>query len=259
MIYRRLYPSLHNSPWPPLLGARILRFISSIIIMLKTGIFSLTARSRIVIRFGVYYWVKNMLHETEGGEYTLQTLDNIKYRFSLLVLREAILFISLFWAFFHYSLSPSIFGGNLWPPLGVEPIRAGGLPLLNTALLVSRGVSITWSHHQICRGNKTRRNQALYLTILLGTIFLINQGIEFAEATFSISDRILGSILFTLTGFHGFHVFVGLFLLVIRRIRLQKNHFTCVRHAGYEASIWYWHFVDCIWLVVYSLIYWWGC
>lgn len=93
------------------------------------------------------------------------------------------------------------------------------------------------------------------LTIFLGTAFLINQGIEFKEASFAVRDGTFGRVFFTLTGFHGSHVLVGLILLVGRGKRLLQNHFTSISHTGIEASIWYWHFVDVVWLFVYSFIY----
>jgi heme/copper-type cytochrome/quinol oxidase subunit 3 len=199
-----------------------------------------------------------MVWEGDRGEYSFQVYDNFKLRFSLLVFREIILFFSFFWGLFHFSLAPMPFVGHTWPPLGVETIIPRGIPLLNTILLIRRGVTVTWGHHLLMCGLLKERRAAFGSTVILGIVFLLNQGVEFKEAAFSLGERAYGSIFFTLTGFHGFHVFLGLVLLAIGSARLMLKQFTCINHARLEMSIWYWHLVDCVWLVVYRIIYWWG-
>lgn len=254
----RLRVSLHNSSWPGLLGFRIFRLISSLIITLKVGIFHLLRLPLIPFRLLVFIWCKDIRIERSGGEYSLQTLDNLKFSLCLFVLREAILFFSFFWSYLHFSLSPSIYLGHTWPPVGLSPIRPMGVPLFNTLLLIRRGVTLTWRHHLTICGSRSRSLWTLTLTCLLGIFFLANQVVEFSQGSFSVRDRVLGRVLFTLTGFHGFHVFVGVVLLLLRGGRLFSFRLRSLSHTFFELSIWYWHFVDCIWLLVYTFIYWWG-
>lgn len=237
---------------------RVFATITSLIVLIKTGISLLFVLGVLSVVFLSNCWLKDIVTESAGGEYTLQTLDNIKYGFSLFIFSEVMLLFSFFWAFFHYSLSPSILEGHLWPAYSIIPIKGGGLPLINTALLLSSGVTVTWGHHQLISGNKKEATIGFLFTIVLGRILLLNQAIELKEASFSIRDGTFGRVFFTLTGFHGSHVLVGLILLIGNLKRLIQNHLTSVAHTGLEVSIWYWHLVDVVWIFVYSLIYWWG-
>jgi len=258
MILTRIYPSLHFSPWPIQRALTILAIITSVIIIIKTRISILLFLRLFSLIFLTNFWLKDIIIESSGGEYTLQTLDNIKYGLSLFIFSEVILFLSFLWAFLHYSFSPSVLEGHIWPSYSVIPIKGGGLPLINTALLLSRGVTVTWRHHQLISGNKKEAILGLVFTIILGSIFLINQGIELQEASFSIRDGTFGRVFLTLTGLHGRHVLVGLILLIGNLKRVIQNQLTSTAHTGIEISIWYWHFVDVVWIFVYSLIYWWG-
>jgi cytochrome c oxidase subunit 3 len=89
-------------------------------------------------------------------------------------------------------------------------------------------------------------------------VFTLLQGLEYATAPFSISDGIYGSVFYLITGFHGFHVFIGTCFIIVCTIRLYLNHFTTTHHLGFEAAAWYWHFVDAVWLFVFKALYWWG-
>jgi len=130
--------------------------------------------------------------------------------------------------------------------------------LLNTAILLASGVRLTWSHHRLLHGNYNDSINGLIITILLGVYFTLIQGIEYIEAIFNISDRVYGSVFYVATGFHGLHVIIGRLFLLVCLIRIVKSDFSINHHIGYEASIWYWHFVDIVWLFLYSVIYWWG-
>lgn len=130
-----------------------------------------------------------------------------------------------------------MFVGGLWPPRGVVPINPMGVPLFRTLLLVSRGFSITWSHHLVMGGAKGRTLGSLLLTLGLGGAFLLNQLVELTQASFTIRDRVLGRVLLVLTGFHGSHVLVGVFLLSIGGVRLYIYSLTSLRHTMLELSI----------------------
>lgn len=258
MTWCRLSANIHFSPWPIQAGLAVLRGITSLVILLKTRVIRLFGVCLVLFGVSVSLWRIDIVWEGERGEYSLQVYDNLKLSFSLLVLREAMLLFSFFWSFFHLSLSPAPLVGHIWPPLGVETILPRGVPLLNTILLIRRGVTVTWGHHLLICGLQVERTTALTRTILLGSLFLLNQGVEFREAIFSLGESAYGRVFLTLTGLHGFHVLLGLLLLFIGQLRLLWKQLTCTNHARLEMSIWYWHLVDCVWLVVYSFIYWWG-
>ena len=132
------------------------------------------------------------------------------------------------------------------------------MPLLNTIILVSSGVRVTWSHKAIEENNHNQRLKSLYTTIILGFYFTILQAIEYYEASFSISDSSYGSTFFIATGFHGLHVIVGTLFLIICCLRLTKGSLSQHHHFGFVAAVWYWHFVDIVWLFLFTWIYVWG-
>lgn len=167
-------------------------------------------------------------------------------------------FFSFFWAFFHRSLSPSVEIGSLWPPQGIKAFNPFQIPLLNTAILLGSGVTVTWAHHAIIENNYAQGVQALALTVFLGVYFTSLQALEYWEASFSIADAVYGSTFFVATGFHGLHVIIGTIFLLVCLVRQYFNHFSFTHHFGFEAAAWYWHFVDVVWLFLFVTIYWWG-
>lgn len=130
------------------------------------------------------------------------------------------------------------------------------MPLLNTVILIVSGVSVTWAHHRIIEGNHRERFQGLVVTIVLGVLFTFLQFLEYQEVRFRMADRVYGSVFFIATGFHGLHVIVGTLFLLSRAGRLGKGYLRAIHHFGFEASAWYWHFVDVVWLFLYLFIYW---
>jgi cytochrome c oxidase subunit 3 len=134
------------------------------------------------------------------------------------------------------------------------------LPTINTALLLTSGVTLTVAHHALREGHRGKTIAFMWLTVLLGATFLVVQGYEYFHAytdlNLKLSSGVFGSTFFMLTGFHGFHVFVGMLMLFFITLRLQKGHFTADRHCGFEGAAWYWHFVDVVWLGLYILVYW---
>jgi cytochrome c oxidase subunit 3 len=170
---------------------------------------------------------------------------------------------SLLWPDFK-ALWPSVAAGMTASPAGtVEPFTTMGpwpLPTINTALLLTSGVTLTIAHHALIVDNRSKTIAFMWMTVLLGVTFLFVQGYEYyhayAELNLKLSSGIYGSTFFMLTGFHGFHVFVGMLMLLFITLRLQKGHFTKDRHFGFEGAAWYWHFVDVVWLGLYVIVYW---
>nr|YP_010534160.1 cytochrome c oxidase subunit III [Endelus continentalis]UXX50476.1 cytochrome c oxidase subunit III [Endelus continentalis] len=204
-------------------------------------------------------WWRDMCREgTMQGNHTNMVTLGLKWGMLMFITSEILFFISFFWSFFHSSLSPSIEIGMMWPPKGISPFNPIQIPLLNTLILLSSGITITWAHHSMMENNYKETNQGLLITICLGLYFSMLQMYEYMEAPFTISDSIYGSTFFMATGFHGIHVIVGTLFLSVCLTRQYKNHFSNHHHLGFESAAWYWHFVDVVWLFLYMSIYWWG-
>jgi cytochrome c oxidase subunit 3 len=168
-------------------------------------------------------------------------------------------FFAFFWAFFHSSLAPVYNIGGVWPPKELITIGASGIPLTNTIFLLSSGATITYAHHGIRCKSKKHTIFGLVFTLILAILFTLLQGYEYLNAPFNINDSIFGSCFYMTTGFHGFHVFIGTICLFVSFLRVIFNHYTMTHHFGFEAGIWYWHFVDVVWLFLFVMVYWWGC
>nr|WGO58060.1 cytochrome c oxidase subunit III [Rhabdoblatta melancholica] len=204
-------------------------------------------------------WWRDIVREgTYQGLHTKFVTKGLRWGMILFIISEVFFFISFFWAFFHSSLSPTIEIGSLWPPLGIEPFNPLQIPLLNTAILLSSGVTVTWAHHGLLENNYSQALQGLFLTVILGLYFTALQAYEYIEAPFTIADSVYGSTFFMATGFHGLHVIIGTTFLLTCLLRHLYLHFSSSHHFGFEAAAWYWHFVDVVWLFLYISIYWWG-
>lgn len=132
-----------------------------------------------------------------------------------------------------------------------------GIPLLNTIILLASGAVLTYSHASLKVERYLWAFLSLVLTILLGIFFIILQFLEYKDNLFQINDGIYGSLFYLLTGFHGIHVIIGTIFLIVCLIRLSLRHFTPANHFGFEAAIWYWHFVDVIWIILFFVVYYW--
>lgn len=209
--------------------------------------------------FSMYGWWRDVIREaTFEGQHTSVVQKGLRIGVLLFIVSEVMFFFAFFWGFFHVSLNPSPAIGGVWPPQGITPINPWTIPLLNTVILLSSGASVTWAHHAVIAGKKDIAAEGLALTIFLAALFMLLQVNEFISASFSISDGVYGSTFFMTTGFHGLHVTIGGIFLAVIFARLLKDHFTSEHHLGLEAAIWYWHFVDVVWLILFVSLYWWG-
>ena len=255
------YHIVDASPWPLLLsiGALCLTFGSVMYFHSYDNGTVVALIGLFILLFSMYAWGRDIVREgTYQGMHTAAVQKSLRIGMILFILSEVMFFVSFFWAFFHSSLSPCIEIGAVWPPQGIHVLNAWEVPFLNTVILLMSGATVTWSHHAMIHGNRTQSIVGLVLTIILAVTFTSLQVFEYNESSFAISDGIYGSTFFMATGFHGFHVFVGTCLLTICLIREYKYHFTTTHHFGFEASAWYWHFVDVVWLFLFTVIYWWG-
>nr|QIE12519.1 cytochrome c oxidase subunit III [Lemnia saucia] len=247
------------SPWPILSALSAMSNLIGMIKWFHFYNFNLFLISNTVMILIMYQWWRDITREgTFQGHHTFSVTMGLRWGMILFITSEIFFFISFFWSFYHSSLSPSIELGMIWPPKNIMTFNPSSIPLLNTLILLSSGLSITWSHHSIMENNFNQAFQSLLITIILGVYFTILQSIEYMEAPFSIADSVYGSSFFMATGFHGLHVIIGTTFLMVCLIRLNFNHFSIQHHFGFEAAAWYWHFVDVVWLFLYLSIYWWG-
>lgn len=253
------------SYWPVVLAVALLGLVLSVLTLLwytrcvgfPTFLIFLS-----LICLVLYGWFNEVIYEaTFLGYHTDAVQKGIGFGFLLFIVSEIMFFFGFFWAYFHSSLSPAIQIGCVWPPLGIQTFNPWGVPLANTIVLVTSGITITWCHKLMLTSFLKDYWEAyvfLNLTITLGVLFTVLQIYEYNAASFSINDSVYGSCFFLLTGFHGFHVLVGTIFLMVQACRMCKMHFTSTRHLGFLCAAWYWHFVDVVWLGVFILIYWWG-
>jgi len=250
------------SPWPLLTSFSLLAFVLSIIVYLHfwrdLGFINILF-SFFCIIFCLYSWFSDIVTEaTFQGNHTSKVYSGLSFGMILFITSEIMFLFAFFWAFFHSSLIPSIFIGAVWPPLGIEILNPWGLPFLNTIILLSSGVMITWAHRSIIGGFYNTTILSLFFTILLGVIFTLLQAKEYIEAPFAINSCIYGSVFFLATGFHGFHALIGTIFLTVCFFRQLSFHFTKQHHFGFEAAAWYWHFADVVWLFLFTTLYWRG-
>lgn len=205
------------------------------------------------------FWWRDVISEgTYLGNHTLAVQKGLNIGVALFILSEGLFFLAIFWAFFHSALSPTIELGAQWPPMGIEAVNPFELPLLNTVILLSSGVTVTYAHHSLIQGNRSGSLYGLVATVLLALIFTGFQGVEYTVSSFTISDGIYGSCFYLGTGFHGIHVMIGTAFIAVGLWRVLAYHSTDNHHLGLESSILYWHFVDVVWLFLFISIYYWG-
>jgi cytochrome c oxidase subunit 3 len=233
----------------------------------------------------LFVWFRQAISESEGGQYSERVDVSFRWSMSWFIFSEVMFFAAFFGALYWTRLHAlpnlgSIENALLWPdfkavwpsagpgstgsPAGiVEPFTTMGpwpLPTINTLLLLSSGVTLTIAHHALIAGKRGKTIAWMWITVLLGATFLGVQAYEYMHAyrdlNLKLSSGAYGSTFFMLTGFHGFHVFVGMLMLLFITLRLMKGHFTPQRHFGFEGAAWYWHFVDVVWLGLYLVVYW---
>jgi cytochrome c oxidase subunit 3 len=234
----------------------------------------------------LYQWFGDAIHESESGNYGDNIDASFRWSMSWFIFSEVMFFGAFFGALWWARIQsvPALGDADnfafiwpdfkaIWPSMAegvtaspaqtIEPfvtMSALWLPTINTALLLTSGVTITIAHHALREDDRSKTILFMWLTVLLGAIFLVLQGYEYyhayVELNLKLTSGIFGSTFFMLTGFHGFHVFLGTLMLFIITLRLQKGHFSAARHFGFEGVAWYWHFVDVVWLGLYVLVYW---
>ena len=254
------YHMVDPSPWPISLSfALLILTVSTVMYMhgFSNGGYLLNL-GLILVSTGMALWFRDIIVEgTYLGHHTEQVKRGLTIGFILFIVSEGMAFLSIFWAYFHSGLAPTVEIGGSWPPFGINTLNPFAIPLLNTVLLLSSGAFITYAHHALIKGNRKYSISGTQYTILLAIIFTALQGYEYAEADFSIADSVYGSAFFCSTGLHGLHVIVGTTFIAVQYFRLLNHHHTKSHHVGMESAIAYWHFVDVVWLALYGCVYLW--
>ena len=228
----------------------------------------------------LYFWFGDAIGESEAGQYSARIDSSYRWSMSWFIFSEVMFFGAFFGALFYAraismpwlaDLDHKLHLARLRRPVGATSARPapsspfntmGPLPIptINTALLLTSGVTLTIAHHALRAGHRTKTAFWLFCTVLLGAIFMGFQAYEYhhayTELNLKLTSGIYGSTFFMLTGFHGFHVTMGALMLSVVLYRVLRGHFTPEHHFGFEGAAWYWHFVDVVWLGLYVVVYW---
>ena len=247
------------SPWPLIGSVGSLCLVGGLVSTIhRYGSTLLWLGLALIIATIVQWWRDVIREATFQGKHTAKVERGVRMGILLFISSEVFFFLAFFWAFFHSSLRPNVEIGSFWPPSGIITINPFDVPLLNTSILLSSGATITWAHISLLENRWMEAQLSLLVTVILGIYFSLLQALEYMSARFTISDGIYGRTFYVATGFHGLHVFIGTLFIAVIYYRNSKFHFRRHHHFGFEASAWYWHFVDVIWLFLFLTIYWWG-
>ncbi len=231
-----------------------------------------------VLAVMLFGWFGRVIGESEGQRYNLQVDRSFRWGMAWFIFSEVMFFAAFFGALFYVRVlsvpdlaSPAQAGlwdgfSGQWPTAGpgakdpFTPMHAWGIPAINTLLLLSSGATVTWAHWGLLANKRQQLILGLVLTVVLGAVFLGLQVYEYREAyahlNLKLTTGVYGSTFFMLTGFHGFHVTLGVTMLAVILLRAMKGHFSAERHFAFEAVAWYWHFVDVVWLGLFVVVYW---
>jgi cytochrome c oxidase subunit III len=278
----------HGSPWPFYGSVTLFVLMFGAAVFLNDWAGALGAwvllPGFLMLALLFFFWFGTVIDESERGIFNMQVDRSFRMGMMWFIFSEVMFFAAFFGALFYarqYSV-PWLGGegvkiftnlllwkdyANEWPTNGparvggaFEIIPALGVPALNTAILLSSGVTVTIAHHALRAGNRAVLIIFLAATFLLGFTFVGLQAMEYGEAyqhlNLKLSTGVYGSTFFMLTGFHGLHVTVGAIMLTVIWLRCIKGHFTPQRHFAFEAVAWYWHFVDVVWLGLFIFVYW---
>jgi len=251
------YHLVDPSPWPILVSFSLFTMVIGAVMYFHgfTNGGYILSLGFILTLYGMILWFRDVISEgTLLGCHTKEVKNGLLIGINLFIISEVFAFLSIFWAFFHSSLSPAIEIGGSWPPLGITPLDAFAIPLLNTFLLLSSGAFVTYGHHALIAGNRKGAIIGTFFTIVLAIIFTALQYFEYSEAAFTMSDSVYGSAFYASTGLHGLHVIVGTIFISVGFFRIINYHLTDKHHQGHEAGILYWHFVDVVWLFLFMAI-----
>jgi cytochrome c oxidase subunit III len=235
-----------------------------------------------VLLYMMFGWFGEVIRDSEAGRYNKQVDSSFRWSMSWFIFSEVMFFAAFFGALFYTRvlsvpwLADAETGSMLWegfsatwPTAGpgltadglkFSPMGAWGLPAINTLLLLTSGVTVTWAHWGLKKNKRSQLIIGLAMTVALGALFLGLQAYEYhhayTEMGLTLGAGVYGATFFMLTGFHGFHVLIGTTMLIVMLLRSIAGHFTADHHFAFEAVSWYWHFVDVVWVLLFILVYW---
>ena len=273
----------HSSSWPIVASVSLFIFMIGFANKLNGGGSLLMIIGALGLIYMMYGWFGDVVKESEGRLYNADVDMSFRWGMGWFIFSEVMFFAAFFGALFYarvYSVpwlggeSSQIFTNLLlwpgfdpaWPTNGpaqvggeFETVGAWGLPAINTLILLTSGVTVTWAHWGLLKENRKQLIMGLAATVALGFIFVILQAIEYSHAmhefNLTLNSGIYGSTFYMLTGFHGLHVTIGAIVLLVVLLRSMKGHFTADNHFAFEAAAWYWHFVDVVWLGLFVFVY----
>ncbi len=276
----------HKATWPALGTGGLMMLLAGFANLLNG---SAIGSTMMVLGFAIFVvmlagWFSLQAVESESGMYSQQV--GVSYRMGMIwFIFSEVMFFAVFFGTLWYTRNLSVpwlagFGDGpgrssdllwpgfeaIWPTNGpgeiggeFEPMGAWGIPFINTLILLSSGVTVTWAHHGLLAGHRGQLIKGLIATVALGFLFVGLQAFEYHEAYsemgLTLGSGIYGSTFFMLTGFHGLHVCIGAIILSVILFRSSQGHFSAENHFAFEAAAWYWHFVDVVWLGLFVFVY----
>jgi len=279
----------HGSPWPIYAAVTLFTVMLGAVSTLNQWLPAWALLPGFVMLVFLFiFWFGTVIGENQQGLYNAAVDRSFRLGMMWFIFSEVMFFAAFFGALFYARelVVPWLSGDGTklltklllwkdyqggWPTNGpaalgphadgsYETVPALGLPAINTAILLSSGVTITIAHHALLTGHRTRLAIFLAATFLLGFLFVGLQAMEYHEAYtelgLQLGTGIYGSTFFMLTGFHGLHVTIGAIMLCVIWFRVLKGHFTPKSHFAFEGIAWYWHFVDVVWLGLFIFVYW---
>jgi cytochrome c oxidase subunit III len=272
------------SHWPIVGSVGIFLMLGGFANFLHGGNWIVMAVGAAIIIYMLFGWFGTVIKESQAGKYDSQVDTSFRMGMGWFIFSEVMFFAAFFGVLFYARMwsVPWLGGaGNnvmthelLWPAfeaawptngpgaVGGDYTAMGpwGIPAINTLILLSSGVTITWSHWGLKKNDRTQLILGLMATVALGFLFLGLQAYEYihaySELNLTLESGMYGTTFYMLTGFHGLHVTLGATMLTVIMIRAMKGHFTEENHFAFEAVAWYWHFVDVVWLGLFVFVYW---
>ncbi|MEF8700796.1 MAG: cytochrome c oxidase subunit 3 [Candidatus Accumulibacter sp. UW25] len=262
------------SYWPIVGSFALLGLASGFILVLakQAGGAWIMALGALLLIYMLVGWFGSVIREGQAG--LLEGQVDVSFRWGMVwfIFSEVMFFAGFFGALFYarnvavpdLAQAQILWPGytDAWPTAGpalldpFTPMGAWGIPAINTLILLSSGLTVTWAHWGLKAGRRGQLKLGLLLTIILGLLFIALQAYEYLETDFTIRTGIYGATFYMLTGFHGLHVSLGAIMLMVITGRVFAGHFNATQHFGFEAVSWYWHFVDVVWLLLFVFVYW---
>jgi cytochrome c oxidase subunit III len=264
------YHLVSPSPWPIVMSVSLfIAAVGAVLYFHEIAPIWVMAIGFVGVLYTMYAWWSDVIREGHAGDHTPVVMMHHRYGMILFIASEVMFFVAWFWAYFDGFFNHAAFEqyariealGTVWPPHGVELFNPWHLPLFNTLILLTSGTTVTWAHHALLHKDRRGLVWGLAITVALGVLFTACQVLEYSEAGFLYGGEganIYGASFFMATGFHGAHVVIGTIFLLVCLVRAMRDEFTPEHHLGFEFAAWYWHFVDVVWLFLFSAIYVWG-